>query len=47
MKMKQNTSALEVIEFHLTEDVIAVLVVETNRYAKQFMMKNPEKVNNS
>ena len=38
----QSTTPLDFFELYFTEDVVRLLVIETNRYAANFFAENPE-----
>ena len=46
-RMKNNASVLDYLELYMTDRIIEHLVIETNRFADQFIADNPEQAQNS
>ena len=47
VQMNQQQSVLDFLQLYLTGKMLELIVIETNRFAKQFILENPDKVANS
>ena len=45
--MNQQQNVLEFLQLYLTEEILELIVIETNRFANQFILENPDKASNS
>ena len=43
--MQDNATCLDFIELYVTDDLVSLIVTETNQYADQYLLGNAEKGN--
>ena len=45
--MNQQQNVLDFLQLYLTDEMLELIVIETNRFANQFILENPDKAANS
>ena len=47
VRMNQQQNVLDFLQLYLTDKMLELIVIETNRFANQLFLKNPDKAANS
>ena len=47
VRMNQQQNVLDFLQLYLTDEMLELIVIETNRFANQLFLKNPDKAANS